>query len=142
MLKVFPESCPQCHQFDKTWPRSEADTVRLYEAWRSQSSDCIVLEFPIEISDESGSDDAVNDEDEDDDGDGTSMAMDGDDDEEDDADTTHTLTIEDIIDIMIRLLLKLKRQLSENEHFPSYSMQRDLETIASYLLAYISERLV
>jgi len=41
--------------------------------------------------------------------------MDGnDDDKKDDVDTTHTLTTEDIIDILIRLLLELKRRLSQN----------------------------
>ena len=50
-------------------------------------------------------------DDDDDDG----GAMDGDDDDEgDDLDTTHTLTTEDIIDILIRLLLELKRRLSQN----------------------------
>ena len=64
----------------------------------------IVLEFPIEISDGSESSDAVNDEHDDDD----------DDDEEDHVDTTQSLTTEDIIDILIRLLLELKRRLSDN----------------------------
>ena len=73
----------------------------------------IVLEFPIEISDGSESSDAVNDEhDDDDDGGG---AMDGDDDDEEDhVDTTQSLTTEDIIDILITLLLELKRRLSDN----------------------------
>ena len=63
----------------------------------------IVLEFPIEISDGSESSDAVNDEHDDDD-----------DDEEGHVDTTQSLTTEDIIDILIRLLLELKRRLSDN----------------------------
>jgi len=78
----------------------------------------IVLEFPIEISDGSESSDAVNDEhDDDDDGDDDDGggAMDGDDDDEEDhVDTTQSLTTEDIIDILIRMLLELKRRLSDN----------------------------
>jgi len=74
----------------------------------------IVLEFPIEISDGSESSDAVNDEHDDDDDDGGG-AMDGDDDDEEDhVDTTQSLTTEDIIDILITLLLELKRRLSDN----------------------------